>query len=533
MATPAVGNDSRDPEKSEAILATRPTTARTPSGKGDDALNILSDKIRHVTPEENKRVLRKIDRHVMPVLFIIYFLQFMDKQILALTSVFGIVRDAHLEDKQYSLIGSIAPVAQLLLQPLSAYLLVRFDVSIYIPILVICWGATLACMAAAQNFVGLLVSRFFLGGFETSTQAAFILIGQMFYKRQEQGLRLTIWFSNVGWVNIVGSLIMYAFGHITKGPLRHYQIVFILLGTLTTLCGVASFFVFPTNPVKSKFLTAEEKIIAVERLRANQQGVETKIFKFKQVLETLLDLKSWCWLSLLLLTAIPGAAINIFGPLIVRGFGYDGYDTMLFLVPYGALQIIAMALSYWLSTKTQYKSPLVIVFLIPCLIGMVILYTTGRDKEHQAALLVAYYLLACSSAVTPALLGWQAINTAGHTKKSSTTAMTIMGSYTGGIVGPLLFEPKDGPYYHSGILACIICYSGAAAIVILTAAYLFHLNKKNEVRRVKAGKDAMIIDYSMTSPDHVEEKDGQRHTIGRNAFEDLTDLQNDEFIYIL
>lgn len=65
---------------------------------------------------------------------------------------------------------------------------------------------------------------------------------------------------------------------------------------------------------------------------------------------------------------------------------------------------------------------------------MVILFTTGRDKEHQPALLIAYYLLASSSAVTPAMLGWQAVNTAGHTKKASTTAMTIMGSYTGGIV---------------------------------------------------------------------------------------------------
>ncbi|KAF6756796.1 allantoate permease [Ephemerocybe angulata] len=479
MATPAAGNDSRDPEKSEAILATRPTTARSPSGKGDDALNILSDKIRHVTPEENKRVLRKIDRHVMPVLFIIYFLQFMDKQILALTV--GLWYRPRRPPR-----GQAVFPNRLDCTPLSAYLLVRFDVSIYIPILVICWGATLACMAAAQNFVGLLVSRFFLGGFETSTQAAFILIGQMFYKRQEQGLRLTIWFSNVGWVNIVGSLIMYAFGHITKGPLRHYQIVFILLGTLTTVCGVASFFVFPTNPVKSKFLTAEEKIIAVERLRANQQGVETKIFKFKQVLETLLDLKSW-------------------------------YDTMLFLVPYGALQIIAMALVLLGSQpRQQYKSPLSSSPVTPfsSKISITILSTQlfsipqEGTRSTKPALLVAYYLLACSSAVTPALLGWQAINTAGHTKKSSTTAMTIMGSSA-----LSSSSPKTGRTITPASSPASSATAAQAAIAILTATYLFHLNKKNEM--------LLIIDYSMTNPDQVEEKDGQRHTIGRNAFEGL------------
>lgn len=52
-------------------------------------------------------------------------------------------------------------------------------------------------------------------------------------------------------------------------------------------------------------------------------------------------------------------------------------------------------------------------------VALVILYTTGRDKEHQPALLAAYYLLAAQSAVTPTMLGWQAVNTAGHTKKAS------------------------------------------------------------------------------------------------------------------
>ncbi|KAJ3504769.1 hypothetical protein NMY22_g17812 [Coprinellus aureogranulatus] len=524
--------EHEDSEKALHASTPRVVDDGSPAIQGDDALNIVSDTIRCFLEPFTHTAL------ISPA-------QVMDKHILALSSVFGIVREDHLQGDQYSLVGSVAPIAQMVLQPLSAYFLVKFKLSIYIPILVICWGTTLACMAAARDFTGLLVSRFFLGGFETSTQAAFILIGQMWYKRQEQGLRLTIWFSNVGWVDIVGSLIMYGFGHISNGSVHSYQIAFIVLGGITAATGVASFFFFPDNPVKSKFLTEEEKVIAVERIRANQQGVETKVFKVKQVFETLLDPKSWFWMGLLILHAIPGGAINVFGPLIVRGFGYDGYDTMLFLIPYGALQVIAMALSYvcrvlvplesrnpdraavGLNQNPEQVSP------HPDLpYPMFILYTTGREKEHHAALLVAYYLLSASSAVTPTMLGWQAVNTAGHTKKASTTAMTIMGSYTGAIIGPLLFDPKDGPYYHSGIRACIICYSGAATLTVLTAAYLHFLNKRNEGRRVAAGKSAKIIDYSMTTAEN--EKDGicspEGSNLGKRAFEDLTDLQNDEFI---
>lgn len=80
----------------------------------------------------------------------------------------------------------------------------------------------------------------------------------------------------------------------------------------------------------------------------------------------------------------------------------------------------------------------------------VVLYTQGRDKENQPALLFAYYLLSASTAIAPTFLSWQAVNVAGHTKKTSTSALAIMGSYAGGIIGPLLFEPKDGPYYREG-----------------------------------------------------------------------------------
>ncbi|EAU85196.2 allantoate permease [Coprinopsis cinerea okayama7 len=481
--------------------------AQESTAPGDDALKIVSGEIRWVTEEENKAVLRKIDRHIMPVLFVIYFLQFMDKTTLALSSVFGIVHDTHLEGDQYSLLGSITAIAQMVLQPLSAYFLVRLPLPIYMPCL--------------------------LGAFETSTQAAFILVGQMWYKRQEQGIRLAIWYSNVGWVNIFGSLIMYGFGHVQSGPVQSYNLAFLVLGIITAAIGIGAFFVFPDNPVRCKFLTPEEKVIAVERLRSNQQGLETKVFKFKQVLETLLDLKSWCWMGLMLLYAIPNAAITVFGPMIIRGFGYDGYEVMLFLMPYGALQVICVLVAFWLSNKYRLKLPVALLFLALCIVGTVILFTQGRSKENQPALLFAYYLLSASTAVAPTFLSWQAVNVAGHTKKTSTTALTIMGSYTGGIVGPLLFEPKDGPYYHDGILACIICYSAAAVLSCITGLYLHYLNKRNEERRVKAGKAAKIVDYSMMD---FNEGDGQAQAqanVGKRAFEDLTDLQNDEFIYVL
>lgn len=45
------------------------------------------------------------------------------------------------------------------------------------------------------------------------------------------------------------------------------------------------------NPMNAKFLTNEEKVIAIERVRSNQNGIENKHWKMEQCKEALLDWK--------------------------------------------------------------------------------------------------------------------------------------------------------------------------------------------------------------------------------------------------
>lgn len=121
-----------------------------------------------VTAEDNKRVLRKVDLAILPILLAVYFLQGLDKTTLSYASVFGLVEDAHLVGEDYSWLGSIVYVAQLVMQPIIAYFLVKLPTGKFAAVMVLCWGIVLTCMAVAKNFKGLLVTRFFLGAFEAS-----------------------------------------------------------------------------------------------------------------------------------------------------------------------------------------------------------------------------------------------------------------------------------------------------------------------------------------------------------------------------
>ena len=55
----------------------------------------------------------------------------------------------------------------------------------------------------------------------------------------------------------------------------------------------------PDSPVAAKFLGEEDKLLAIERQRMNQQGVESQEWKWEHAKEAFLDPKSWFWFALM------------------------------------------------------------------------------------------------------------------------------------------------------------------------------------------------------------------------------------------
>ncbi len=121
-----------------------------------------------VTPEDDKRILRKIDLRLLPIILFVYCLQSLDKTTLSYASVFGLIKDTNLVGDQFSWLGSVVYVAQLFFQPIVAYSLVKFPLGKFISIMVLCWGAVLCGMTAAHDFGGLMAARLLLGAFEAS-----------------------------------------------------------------------------------------------------------------------------------------------------------------------------------------------------------------------------------------------------------------------------------------------------------------------------------------------------------------------------
>lgn len=75
--------------------------------------------------------------------------------------------------------------------------------------------------------------------------------------------------------------------------LAPYRIIYIVLGGLAIMVGISILIWLPDSPVYARMLTAEERIAALERVRDDQGGTENKKIKRDQVVETLLDIRTW------------------------------------------------------------------------------------------------------------------------------------------------------------------------------------------------------------------------------------------------
>ncbi|KAJ4859415.1 major facilitator superfamily domain-containing protein [Trichoderma breve] len=473
---------------------------------GDRALALIGSEQIELTEEDSRRICRKTDRVILAILVWVYFLQILDKSVLGYGATYGLKTDTHLTGNEYSLVGSIAPIAQLAWQPFSSYLIVKVPHRILMPALCLGWAGCLPL---------------------------FSIITSQWYRRAEQPIRVAAWYGTNGAATIIAAALSYGLGHIKSDLLKEWQIIFLFVGLVTIVSSPFIYWKLDNDIPSARFLTEQEKAQAIERLRANQTGTGSREFKWKHLLEAAVEPKTYLWIAMALLLNVGASVTNTFGPLILNGL------------------TIVILLASFLAQKARVKGVILMLFMIPVVAGLAVLYSVPRDNSAKAALLVGYYLLAFLFGGNPLIVTWIVGNTAGTTKKSSIMSVYNAASSAGNIIGPLLFNDKDAPAYKPGLRACLAIFVALVAVVAIQWANLIVLNKLQEKKRVRNGKKAKVVDHSMDSTYQtmderttVEEaviaqenaagtvEFGGEARLGEQAFLDLTDRQNDEFVYI-
>ncbi|KAL4762720.1 major facilitator superfamily domain-containing protein [Aspergillus foveolatus] len=256
------------------------------------------------TPEEEKRILRKID------------FQYGEPHLCSSVFYFG----------------------YLFWSWPSSYISIRFPLGKYLGASVALWIVVLATHAACTNFGGLLTAQFFLDVTEAAVAPGFSLITGMFYKTSEQPSRMALWFLGNAVANIIAGLIAYGIGKIDSN-IASWKLLFIILGCVTTAYGILLVFVLPNSPSKAWFRKAHEKKMAVHRTVENRTGLmDEGVFRADQMVDALTDPQAWLLVGYSLTQNIPNG--GLFSSIIINGVGFSELNSLLLSAPGGGIQIL-------------------------------------------------------------------------------------------------------------------------------------------------------------------------------------------------
>ncbi|MCJ1429578.1 hypothetical protein MMC29_007493 [Sticta canariensis] len=457
----------------------------------------------------SRRLLRKIDMHLMPR---VTKAGLSTETTLSYASVMGIKKDIDLSGDDHQWLSSMFYFGYLAWEYPTNRLLQRLPLAKYSAFCIMMWGMVLCCFAAVKNYSGALAVRFFLGVFEAAVSPGFALITSQWYTKNEQGSRTSIWFCFNGFAQIVGGLLAYG---IAKGTRLHgssiepWKIVFLVTGLSTTSLGCVFLFFMPDNQINARWLNKNDRRLAIERVRVNQQGIGNKHFKVYQLKEAILDPLTWAFALFSCTANIPNGGISNFFSQLIVSFGYTPEQSLLYGAPAGAVEVVTLLLWGWLAGRYGRRILISCGGLVIAILGMLLIIALPLSNNQGR--LAGYYLTQASPAPFVALISLISTNVAGYTKKTTVAAIYFISYCAGNIIGPQTFRPKDAPRYAPAEVTIVCCWGVCIIDLLFISWYYRHQNRKKAAFRAQ--------------PEYQK--------LENQEWLDLTDKENPEFVYSL
>ncbi|KAH6692276.1 MFS transporter [Plectosphaerella plurivora] len=405
-------------------------------------------------PVEARRVVRKVDWRLIPLLTFLYTLTFLDRVNIGNARLWNLEKDLRMSGYDYNLAVLVFYIPYILLEIPSNMLLNRIKPRYYISGLITGWGLTVTLAGFCHNFAGLVVARIFIGIFEAGMFPGCLFLISSWYRRHELLSRMA-WFMVAN--DIAGSisgLLGAGLGSLNgTGGYSGWSWIFWIEGLMTVLAAVLAFFFIPDFPHDSTFLDPSEKAWLLRRLDADSKaGGRNERMTLRGVLRALRDWKVMAAGSLYLAVCVTAYSISVFTPTILRAFGWNSLKSNLLSTPIRiASAIISVAVGI-LSDKTHMRG-------VYCLFGFTMsiagLLVTMLLKSGNLRYMGLYFAAMGIYVCQPLVIAWCVNQVVGNIKRGTLTAFAISCGQLGGIISAVVFPEKDSPQYIPGISTCI------------------------------------------------------------------------------
>ncbi|TFB05113.1 hypothetical protein CCMA1212_003288 [Trichoderma ghanense] len=421
-----------------------------------------------IDDELNERsLLRKLDRRLLPAVGVLYLLSFLD---LGNARIEGMVNDLHITGNQYLTGLTVYFIGYVLFEIPCNVILKKTSPRLWLPTLTIAWGIVATLLGVVQNLPGFLIARFFLGMTESGLFPGVVFYLSMWYKRRERQYRISLFFSAASLAGAFGGILAYGIGKMagvvwTNG----WRWIFILEGIATVIVAIIAYWFIENYPDTADFLTKPERELIQTRLAADSDAMIKEEFNWAAVLEAIRDPNCWLYSLGFHTMSLPLYTLSLFLPTIISNLGYTAAKAQLLTIPPYALAFVTTVAVAIASEKLGQRAIFLAGSSLIAAIGYIILLANTDPVARPGVSYVGTFLAAAGIYPSTALvLSWPAINVSGQTKRAIANAMQISIGNLGAVMGTQLYRANDGPRFvvgHSMALA-YLCANAIVAFYI-------------------------------------------------------------------
>ncbi|OGE56880.1 hypothetical protein PENARI_c002G11694 [Penicillium arizonense] len=436
------------------------------------------------------RLVRKLDLWIMPTLWLMYWLNYLDRNAIALARLNDLEEDLNLSSSQYQTCVSILFVGYIAGQVPSNMLITRLRPSYYMAGAMAAWAVVSALTALAKDFTSLLLVRFFLGVTETPYYPGALYMLSIFYTRKEIATRISILYT--------GNILATAFAGLIAAGIFHgmddlagitgWQWLFILQGAVTFVVAVCSVFVLPDDPLHTRWLTEDERQLAHERILADTVGARHQTSTFSGVKEAAKDPRVWLFAFMQHMHLAANGFKNFF-PTAVETLGFNTTITLVLTCPPYLIAGIISVYWSWNSGRMNERTWHITFAKAVAIFGFVL----GCATLNTGARYFAMCVFAIGTyAVNSIILGWVS-STCGQTKEKKASALAIVNTCANisFIWTPYLWPSSDEPRYTIAMSS-----SAAFSITCAACAWAMRIWLQRANRKIRQNSDESRLYYA-------------------------------------
>ncbi|KAJ5459529.1 uncharacterized protein N7458_001081 [Penicillium daleae] len=453
--------------------------------------DISSKEIEHASihetfsPEEEKALVRKIDLTLLPTIWIMYLLSYLDRTNIGNAKISGMQTDLNLTSNQYSVALVVFFVGYVVFEVPSNLVLGRTRPSIFLPSIMVVWGTLTCLMAVIKDFKHLVVLRVLIGCVEAGFAPGVLLVLSSWYKRTEQSKRFGVYISAAILSGAFGGLLAAVIVKHLEGVhgIRGWRWLFIVEGAATIGWALVALFILPDFPSTSRRLSEREKRVAVARLATENVTAITadgeQLSNWGAIKVAVSDRRTWAFV-VGYMVIVGSSTLTYFYPTLVKGlFGNASTEKINFLtVPIYGVAFVCTAITAYFSDKIPGWRGLVIAcWLTFSLICSIIVCAVYNFTARYVLLVLMAAGLWATNAGTLAFASSAFSGMHPQARGVSLALVNALGNLAQ-IYGSYLFPDSDHPKYIKGF--SVISAMLVVGIVVFSGLHIwFRRNAKS------------------------------------------------------